>query len=159
MIFSLFHNIDWLFLHFCCFPLTFEKIAGVDDTIENEHGGVFVKDDNGYLTGQLFEDPAIMRVLGASPKPTPDELESAVWEQWKDYSARGFTTVTELGYMRNKHTDSLLEAISLKDACPVRLALYRIVHGPENGAALANKKRTVCCPRLIHNDEGSTVGF
>ncbi|XP_074612619.1 putative amidohydrolase YtcJ [Acropora palmata] len=133
------------------------EIAGVEDSIENEHGGVFVKDEDGHLTGQLFEDPAITRVLGASPKPTPEELESAVWDQWKDYSARGFTTVTDLGYMRNKHIDPLLEAISLNDTCPVRLALYRIVHGPENETALANRKKTECCLRLIPNDEGSTA--
>lgn len=95
-----------------------------------------------------------MTVLGAAPKPTPEELKTAVWEQWKDYSARGFTTVTDLAYIPNKDFDSLLEDISLDNTCPVRLALYRVgILVPES------RKATVCCPQLFPNDGHYTVRF
>ena len=61
--------------------------------------------------------------------PSDGELERAVEEQWRDYGARGLTTVTDLAYGRKERFDKLLETISLKDSCPIRLALYRFVHG------------------------------
>ena len=101
------------FLHLFLFLLVFEKAVGVDDTIEDKDGGIFVKDEDGHLTGQLFEAPAIMRVLGAGPQPTPEELEDTVRKQWKDYSACGFTTVTDMAYIPSPKVDPLLEKISL----------------------------------------------
>jgi len=123
------------------------KVTGVDDSIQDEDGGVFVKDENNHLTGQLFEEPAIKRVIGCAPRPTADELKKTVEEQWKDYASRGFTTVTDLGYIRNPALDSLLEEISLNDTCPVRLAMYRIVHGPEQQAVRVTRTNRACCPQ------------
>ena len=103
-----------------------------------------------------------MRVLGAatSVEPTREELKATVWKQWRDYSACGFTTVTDLSYMPDKLFDPLLEEMSLKNTCPVRLALYRRVDlGLGSEAALANRKGTVCCPRLFPNNGHSKVGF
>lgn len=56
---------------------------------------------------------SIMRVLGAAPQPTPEELEDTVRKQWKDYSACGFTTVTDMAYIPSPKFDPLLEKISL----------------------------------------------
>lgn len=111
------------------------------------------------MTGQLFERPAIRKVLGAAPIPTLEELKTAVWKQWRDYSACGFTTVTDLVYMPDEVLDPLIEKISLDNTCPVRLALYRVDLSPGSEAALANRKGTVCCPRLFPNDGRYTVGF
>ena len=97
-----------------------------------------------------------MRVLGAA-QPTPEELEDTVRKQWKDYSACGFTAVTDMAYIPNQKFDHLLEEISLEDTCPVRLALYRAVL-PDK-ATHANRKRTMCCPRLFINDGRYKVGF
>ena len=97
-----------------------------------------------------------MRVLGAAPQPTPKDLKATVWEQWKDYSARGFTTVTDLAYIPSRKFDPLLEEISLQDTCPVRLALYRVVLEEPTPV---KRKRTVCCPRLFPNDGLYTVEF
>ena len=116
------------------------KVAKVDDSIQDENGGVFVKDENGHLTGQLFEEPAITRVIGCSPQPTAEELSKAVWDQWKDYASRGFTTVTDLAYMSNEGFDSLLDTISKTDSCVIRLAFYRLVHGPESEEKCSRKK-------------------
>ena len=93
-----------------------------------------------------------MKVLGAAPKPTPEDLKAAVCEQWRDYSACGFTTVTDLGYTPDKIFDPLLQQVSLDITCPVRLALYRRVElGPGSEA--------VCCPRLFPSDGCYAVGF
>jgi len=100
------------------------------------------------LTGQLLEEPAITRVIGCAPQPTADEIKKAVEEQWKDYASRGFTTVTDLGYIKNQALDSLLEEISLKDTCPVRLAMYRLVHGPEQQDMRVTRTKRACCPQL-----------
>ena len=143
-----------LTLIWCCFVLisSSSKVAGVDDSIEDENGGVFVKDEDGHLTGQLFEEPAITRVLGRAPPLTISEMKIAVEEQWKDYASRGFTTVTDLAYMGNKALDSMLQDISVSESCPVRLAVYRIVHGPEQAASPGmriTKPKPTCCPRLV----------
>ena len=111
------------------------------------------------MTGQLFEGPAIMTVLGAAPKPTLEELKTAAWEQWRDYSACGFTTVTDMAYIPDEFLDPLLEEMSLDNTCPVRLALYRADLGSASEATLANRKVTVCCPRLFPSDGRYTVGF
>ena len=135
------------------------KVAKVDDSIQDENGGVFVKDENGHLTGQLFEEPAITRVIGCSPQPTAEELSKAVWDQWKDYASRGFTTVTEIGYIRNEDLDSLLDTISKSNSCPIRLALYRLVHGPESEENCSRKRLAVCCPQLARVGKTPQVGL
>ena len=89
-----------------------------------------------------------MRVIRCAPQPTADELKKAVEEQWKDYASRGFTTVTDLVYMRNQALDSLLEEISLKDTCPVRLAMHRLVHGPKQQDMPVTRTKRACCPQL-----------
>ena len=71
-------------------------MANVDDSIENADGEVFVKDDEGHLTGQLFEVYAIERVTRYAPQPTLSDLQTKIKDQWKDFASRGFTTVTEI---------------------------------------------------------------
>ena len=110
---------------FCLF-----QIAGVDDSTENPSG--FVKDENGHLTGQLFEVPAMKKILGSSPQPKADEMKMAIEEQWRAYASRGFTTVTDLLFsMKSDDTEetnvalNVLKRVSESQFCPVRLALYR----------------------------------
>ena len=43
-------------------------IAGVDDSTTEP--AVFVKDENGHLIGQLFEEPALTKIIENAPKPT-----------------------------------------------------------------------------------------
>ena len=110
---------------------------------------MFVKDDEGHLTGQLFEPAAIGRVISRSPKPTVPDLIKAIKEQWGDYASRGFTTVTDLGYQRNQLFDPLLEAESLSDKCPVRLALYRLVFGPDDSSKEGQSAIQPCTLQLV----------
>ena len=63
-------------------------MANVDDSIENADGGVFVKDDEGHLTGQLFEVYAIERVTSYAPQPTLSDLQTKIKDQWKDFASR-----------------------------------------------------------------------
>ena len=83
-------------------------------------GGVFVRDQHGRLTGKLFENPAIWRVLYAVPPATREQLRQAVIEQCKDYASRGFTTVTELSCRPDKDVDNILAEDAEK--CSVHLA-------------------------------------
>lgn len=69
---------------------------------------MFVKDDEGHLTGQLFEVYAIERVTSYAPQPTLSDLQTKIKDQWKDFASRGFTTVTEMAYQRNPAFDILL---------------------------------------------------
>ena len=121
---------------FCLF-----QIAGVDDSTEDPSG--FVKDENGHLTGQLFEVPAMKKILGSSPQPKADEMKMAIEEQWRDYASRGFTTVTDLLFcMKSDDTEetnvalNILKRVSESQFCPVRLALYRALDASGMSAKL-----------------------
>ena len=111
-----------LSLCYCSF-----QIAEV--TIETETPG-FVKDENDEeLTGQLFEEPALTKILVKAPKPTPVEIKTAVEEQLKDYASRGFTTVTDLAFaMKSDDIEKpnsmlrILKNLSESESCSARLA-------------------------------------
>ena len=131
-------------------------MANVDDSIENADGGVFVKDDEGYLTGQLFEVYAIERVTSYAPQPTLSDLQTKIKDQWKDFASRGFTTVTEMAYQRNPAFDTLLLKESEQRDCPIRLALYQVVYGPENSIKeekSSTRSHYQCCPSLLRIDD------
>ncbi|XP_072046875.1 putative amidohydrolase YtcJ [Amphiura filiformis] len=107
--------------------LAFEK-AGVDENIEDSDGGVFVRDEDGKLTGQLFEEPAIMGVMAHAPLPTAEEIIGAITDQMRYYASVGITTVTDLAYMPNTDFDNAVRSIFNKEDTPLRLGLYRIEH-------------------------------
>ena len=103
---------------------TFE-VCNITDATPNPTGGTYVK-ENGKLTGQLLEEPAIASVLSKSPK-SPGMLIGgikAVHDQWRDYAAKGFTTVTEMDYRPELIQDLWLSATAGLLDCPIRLALY-----------------------------------
>ena len=106
---------------------TFE-ICGITDETESPPGGQYVK-ENGKLTGLLLETPAIQGVLDHYPKIhllfKVDKAVEAINAQWKDYAARGFTTVTELAYNPQIVQDLWLSAKAHLFDCPIRLALYQ----------------------------------
>ena len=138
------------------------QIAGVDDSTTEPPG--FVKDENGHLTGQLFEEPALTKIIGNAPKPTPVEMLTAVVEQLEDYASRGLTTVTDLAFaMKSDDTEMtngmlyILKEVSESEACSARLALYRIVHGPDDSRSNC-KPNAMCCPSLVRFD-GYKVEF
>ena len=125
----------------------------------------FVRDENsGELTGQLFEEPALTTILVHAPRPTDVERKTAVEEQLKDYASRGFTTVTDLAFaMKSDDTEMnnemlhILKKVSESESCSARLALYRVVHGPDDSNS-NSKPKAVCCPSLVRFD-GHEVKF
>ena len=93
----------------------------VNDETPNPDGGTYVKED-GHLTGELFEEPAIFTVvLDKAPVPTSDDFRLAVEANWMYYTSVGFTTVTEMAYRPDKDFDRLLMAIADKEDCPIRV--------------------------------------
>ena len=111
--------------------LVLQQIAGVDDNTQDTSDGVFVRDQYGHLTGKLFETSALFKVLRYAPRASGEKLRQALKDQSKDYASRGFTTVTDLMYAPDKNVEHILaeEAGNLA----VRLALYRVVRGPNSG--------------------------
>ncbi|XP_027036791.1 uncharacterized protein LOC113665312, partial [Pocillopora damicornis] len=125
------------------------EVANVDDSIENADGGVFVKDDEGHLTGQLFEVYAIERVTSYAPQPTLSDLQTKIKDQWKDFASRGFTTVTEMAYQRNPAFDTLLLKESEQRDCPIRLALYQVVYDQDEPIIEGSDKLWVAGVKVI----------
>ena len=103
---------------------TFE-VCGITDATPSPPGGTYVK-ENGKLTGQLLEEPAITSVIEKSPKSPGMLIEAieAIYAQWRDYASRGFTTVTEMAYRPQIIQDLWLSLTSCLLDCPIRLALY-----------------------------------
>ena len=130
------------------------QIAGVDDSITDPPG--FVKDENGRLTGQLFEQPALTKIVENAPKPTILEMVTALVEQLKDYASRGLTTVIDMAIVGIKSDDTeminamlnILNYLTESQYCLERLALYRVVHGPDDSDS-NSKPNAMCCPSLV----------
>lgn len=103
---------------------TFE-VCGITDATPSPPGGTYVK-ENGKLTGQLLEEPAIASVIEKSPKSLGMLIGAikAIYAQWGDYASRGFTTVTEMAYRPQVIQDLWLSLTSCLLDCPIRLALY-----------------------------------
>lgn len=144
-------------LYHCSF-----QIAGVQDSITDPPG--FVKDENGHLTGQLFERPALTKILENAPKPSFCEMLRAIEEQLKDYASRGLTTVTDISVtMKSDDTEitngmlNILKNVYEIECGLARLALYRLVHGPDDSNS-NSKPKAVCCPSLLRFD-GYKVEF
>ena len=65
-------------------------------------------------------------LLSNSPYPSKDSVSNTLTGVYRDYSSRGFTTVTELGYAPQDMLDELVCEAAAKRDCPVRLAIYQI---------------------------------
>ena len=125
---------------------TFEVCNVTDDT-PNPLGGTYVK-ENGKLTGQLLEKPAIISVVSKSPQLSGMLIGGikAVHDQWRDYAAKGFTTVTEMDYRPELIQDLWLSVTAGLLDCPIRLALY--LNGESNNM-----------PHIIENSKLWVVGI
>ena len=72
-------------------------VAGIPDDIENPHGGEFVRDEQGALTGEMRNQMAFSKVLGARPSGAGSAPTAAVLQTCARFAELGLTTVTELG--------------------------------------------------------------
>lgn len=71
--------------------------AGIPDDVENPHGGEFVRGELGDLTGEMRNQMAFSRVLGARPSGAGSAPTEAVLKTCARFAELGLTTVTELG--------------------------------------------------------------
>ncbi|XP_072036249.1 putative amidohydrolase YtcJ [Amphiura filiformis] len=98
--------------------------AGITNTTPDPERGTYIKDEDGNVTGQMYEGPAILEVLGHAPMPDAHEIVESVMARWKYYASVGFTTVTDLAYIPNNDFDKVLKVIASRKDCPIRLGLY-----------------------------------
>ena len=85
----------------------------------------FLTDSNGQLTGEIKKATNTFLLLSMAPSPSEARISDALLRTYRDYSSRGYTTVTELAYEPNEMIDRLIRDLSLRRDCPVRLALYQ----------------------------------
>ena len=77
------------------------------------------------LTGLVLEEPAISPIVNRCPKGSVVlQAYDRINKIWREYSSRGYTTVTEMAYSPNIGTDIFLSLKACLKDCPIRLALY-----------------------------------
>ncbi len=96
--------------------------AGVDeDTPDPPHGGRFVKDASGRLTGKIEEQPA-MGPFVVHGLPDEDAVISLIAEQYERYAAVGITTVGMAGAF--VASDAPFLTLADDPTTPLRLVSY-----------------------------------
>lgn len=103
------------------------EVCGITHPDQAPPGGIYVADENGELTGQLLEEPAIMSVLYKSPplaNMTEEQQKASFQKQWKEYASKGFTTVADLAYHPSPRSDKCMNEVSMSPDCPIRISLY-----------------------------------
>lgn len=73
------------------------EAAGIPEDVPNPHGGEFVRDGAGALTGEMRNQIAFSKVLGARPAGAGSAPAEAVLKTCARFAELGLTTVTELG--------------------------------------------------------------
>ena len=111
------------------------EAAGIDDNTPNPPGGFFEHNSKGHLTGVVREAPGILAVISkVEPAPTPQQTCAALLESLSMYANKGFTTVTELAQAMIPGIDEVLQAVTTKEECPVRLGVYVLHNSKEKPA-------------------------
>ena len=97
--------------------------AGVTDTTPDPAGGVFGRVD-GKLNGTIGEPPAMMVMLGALPKPSPQDIAAGVNEILMAAARRGVTSVREAatGSIAGIGEYALLHQLNGVKRLPVRVS-------------------------------------
>jgi len=114
--------------------------AGVTDTTPDPPGGKFGRAD-GRLDGSIGEPPAMMMMLGALPKPTPQDIAAGVDAILMAAARRGVTSVREAatGSIAGIGEYTLLHQLNGVKRLPVRVstAQFSLVEGksPVDAAA------------------------
>ena len=86
------------------------KIPG--DVGELPGGGHFGRGSDGKLNGLVYEEPALMRLLGvAIPKTTPELIAKALGSYTKRAASAGNTTLHEPGTVKPEWVEALAETL------------------------------------------------
>lgn len=120
------------------------EAAGVTESSPDPEGGCYVRDNvTKKLTGKLLEPTIWQAFINCAPSPTAEEIAQAVDDQLKEYACAGFTTVTELLHAPNEAIDKAVRNKASKPDCPIRLAIYEQISGPEDASKI---KPSAICP-------------
>ncbi len=99
--------------------------CNITSETKDPEGGKIVRDEDGNPTGMLKEGPAIQLALDKLPKPGTFELAKRAFNALRQYSQKGFTTVTDMGTIPFDPANlAFLSFITLCPECPVRLGAY-----------------------------------
>ncbi|EDO32833.1 predicted protein [Nematostella vectensis] len=103
------------------------EVAGIDSSVQDSSDAVYGREEDGSLSGEVWESGAILGLLSKMPKSPDADPKKLLTDQWKAYASYGFTTVTELAYTPNPPVDEIVVKMSHNKDCPIRLGLYQLV--------------------------------
>jgi predicted amidohydrolase YtcJ len=96
--------------------LAFQKAGIGDDVGVIPGGGHFGRGPDGTLTGTIYEQPALMRFIGAAvPTPSPELIAAAITDYAKAAAAAGYTTLHEPGTIKPDAIDGLAKLSNVLD--------------------------------------------
>ena len=114
-------------------------MAGLDKDTPKPDGGYFGKDQNGELTGVLYEPGAMDIVFDCVPVPSTEEIVELIREGSLDYLAQGITTNTDAGvglHLLEREFDAHILAVQ-KKANPMKMRLMILSYLLEEGGAFS----------------------
>ena len=111
-------------LHSCFLNRKVFDITDIADNYESKPDD-FLMNSNGNLTGEIKKCTNTFHLLSKAPAPTRDCISKTITQIYRDYSSRGYTTVTELAYEPDDLIDELIREAASRRDCPIRLALYQ----------------------------------
>lgn len=103
------------------------EIAGLNDSSPNPKGGMLVKDNQGRLTGVIYEEPAFALFLSKMPIPSQEIVEKAVAKVGQTLVSKGVTTSAEItigAYLGVDKEYALFNAMTRSGKLPVRVRGY-----------------------------------
>ncbi|XP_001636622.2 putative amidohydrolase YtcJ [Nematostella vectensis] len=103
------------------------EVAGIDSSVQDSSDAVYGREEDGSLSGEVWESGAILGLLSKMPKSPDADPKKLLTDQWKAYASYGFTTVTELAYTPNPPVDEIVVKMAQNKDCPIRLGLYQLV--------------------------------
>jgi predicted amidohydrolase YtcJ len=109
--------------------------AGVSEDTPDPPAGSYGRDGEGRLTGIVYEAPAIQRLVGKLPQPTPAELAELGARTLREFAARGCTTIYDagIGLIAGAADHELLRSLAQAPDAPLRV---RGAFTPELATAL-----------------------
>jgi predicted amidohydrolase YtcJ len=103
------------------------EAAGITRATPDPQGGKFDHDPGGELTGIVREDPAMEKIMGKIPPPTPAERKRALSLALADASIHGVTSVQDY----SEWDDFLaMEQLEQEDHLPVRVSEWLTFNDP-----------------------------
>ncbi len=112
--------------HFLVANTVAMELAGLSDATPDPAEGRLIRDDDGRLTGLMWELGAVNLVLAAFPQPSEEDLEAAALYACSVAAARGMTSIHDLGIglMAGNLELQAWERLAAAGSLPVRVTGY-----------------------------------